>query len=167
MNPTRWLARLGLLGLLAFVGATPPPIAACYVCGGDPPAARAPEEPAAAKASGSSLRAPRPVETASLGNAVNVHRCGDLYLAGQFEPRDVAALNEAGIRRVVTLRTDGEIDWDEAALLQEAGIELISLPFRAADDLTDAIIDRARQALVSNQPLLLHCATANRVARCG
>lgn len=107
---------------------------------------------------------PPAVESAALGDAPNVHRTGDLYFAGQFGPDDVAALVERGIERVITLRTPGEVDWDERAALEAAGIELLEIPLRAPDTFTDDAFSALRSQLSHRTaPMLVHCGSANRV----
>ena len=113
---------------------------------------------------------PAKVKDAKLGNTRNVHACGTLFLAGQPTPDDIAVLKERGIKRVITLRTAGEVDWNEAGKLREAGIEFIQVPFRKPDTLTDDVFDKVRKLLRGKgkgdkaaTPTLLHCGSANRV----
>ncbi len=107
---------------------------------------------------------PHKVTDAKLGNTRNVHACGKLFLAGQPSPDDIAVLKEKGIQRVITLRTDGEVDWDEAGKVKQAGIEFVKIPFGRPDSLTDQVFDKVRKALKDHQkPTLLHCGSANRV----
>jgi protein tyrosine phosphatase (PTP) superfamily phosphohydrolase (DUF442 family) len=108
-----------------------------------------------------------PVKPTDLGQTPNVHRCDDIFLAGQPGEEDLARLQEAGITKVINLRTDAEMTWDEANRLETIGIDLLSLPFRDPDDLTDQIFGAAREALraaAGDAKVLLHCASANRVA---
>lgn len=104
------------------------------------------------------------LERAELGSTANVHRLGDLWFGGQFAAKDVPVLDGAGIRRVITLRQEGELEWDERAALEAAGIEFVALGFRSPETLTDELFDRLR-ALLSQEgvPTLLHCASGNRV----
>jgi len=104
------------------------------------------------------------VEPAELGSTVNVHRSGDVYLSGQFQPEDIDALQAAGIKRVISLRTPGEIDWDEQAVLEAAGIEFIEVPFRKPESLDDDVFAEIRGLLSDpSGRTLLHCGSANRV----
>ncbi len=104
------------------------------------------------------------IEPATLGQAKNVHRLGNLFFAGQFGEQDLAGIKEAGIDRIITLRTDGELDWDERAAVQKEGIEFVEIPFRSPESLTDEVFDRVRQTLSDNgKRTLFHCASANRV----
>lgn len=104
------------------------------------------------------------VKQAALGETRNVHQCGDLFLAGQFGPNDLDQIKAAGITRVISLRTDGEIDWDQKSALEKAGLEFFVLPFRDPKDLNDGVFDKARKLLgETNKPTLFHCGSANRV----
>ncbi len=111
---------------------------------------------------------PAPVRTAELGTIEKVHVCGDLYLTGQFSADDLAALREAGIKRVINLRTDNEMEWPEQRAVEEAGMTYESIPFRDADSLTDEVFDRVRLLLGDENEkragTLLHCRSSSRVA---
>ncbi len=105
------------------------------------------------------------LESVELGSTKNVHRLDDLFLAGQFTQDDLETIKANGITRVITLRTDGEIDWDEEKLIKEAGIDFIKLPFRSPDSLNDEVFDKIRDLLKEQSgPTLFHCGSANRVA---
>ena len=105
-----------------------------------------------------------PVKEAKLGDTRNVHQCGDLFLAGQFGPSDIEKIKAAGIQRIISLRTDGEIDWDQKSALDDAGLEFFVLPFRDPNDLNDGVFDEARKLLgQTDKPTLFHCGSANRV----
>ena len=104
------------------------------------------------------------IESAELGQTLNVHRLGNLFLAGQFSEADLVQIREAGIQRVITLRTDGEIDWDEQSAVEAAGIEFVAIPFRSPESLTDEVFDQIRAVLSqSDKSTLFHCGSANRV----
>lgn len=116
----------------------------------------------AAKAAG---EAPK-VKPAELGATNNVHQCGAIYLAGQPSPDDVAAIRRAGIKRVVTLRTEGELTWDERSTVTEADLQFDAIGFRDPADLTDEVFATTRRLLRSasqDNKVLLHCGSANRV----
>ena len=100
-----------------------------------------------------------------LGDTVNVHACGTLLLAGQPTEEDLTKIREAGIQRLITLRTDGEVNWDEAELARQAGLEFVAVPFRSPDTLTDAVFDEIRALLQESgkTATMLHCGSANRV----
>lgn len=103
------------------------------------------------------------VET-SLGSAKNVHRLENLFFSGQFSPDDIQKIKAEKIGRVITLRTDGEIDWDERATVEAAGLKFEQVPVAGADGLTDEVFGKVRGLLKDrSQPTLLHCGSANRV----
>ena len=108
---------------------------------------------------------PQEIVSSSLGKTKNVHREGDqLYFAGQFTPADLELLKSESFERIITLRTDGEIDWQEEKRVTEAGMEFIKVPFRAPDTMTDEIIEKVRELLSDrNKKTLFHCGSANRV----
>ncbi len=107
---------------------------------------------------------PAKVEAVELGDTKNVHRVGDLFLAGQFTKEDLDKIKNAGVERVITLRTEGEIDWDEKQLVENAGLQFAAASFRKPETLTDAIFDEVCVLLKNKQgKTLLHCGSANRV----
>ena len=102
-----------------------------------------------------------------LGSTPNVHRCGSLLLAGQPSQDDVPELKRAGVDVVIDLRLPGEIDWDESAVMTDAGLEYQRVPFRGAEALTDEVFGQIRSLLTDakskQRSVLLHCGSANRV----
>ena len=102
------------------------------------------------------------LEKAKLGSIKNVHKCGGHYLTGQCVESDIALMKQAGISKVITLRTDGEIDWDEGGLIKKAGIDFFSVPIGKPYKLTDELFEEIRNHL-KTESVLLHCGSANRV----
>lgn len=109
--------------------------------------------------------APAELREAELGSTNNVHAVGDIYLAGQPTPDDIEVLVNRGVKTVVCLRKPGEVDYDEQAAVEAAGMDFVSIPFDAAEELTDDVFDRVRATLAAHgdEPLVLHCGRANRV----
>ena len=106
------------------------------------------------------------VQSAELGSTRNVHVVGHLYLAGQPQPDDLTTIQSSGIKRIVTLRDDGELDWDEGSLAKEAGLDFQQVAVGSADALSDGIFDELREILRGSDrtPTLLHCGSAHRVS---
>jgi uncharacterized protein (TIGR01244 family) len=101
-----------------------------------------------------------------MGSVANVHVFNErIYLAGQFTPVDVPLLKERGIQLVISVREDGEVNWDEKAALAKQGIDFASVPFATPETLTDDVFDKVRRLLRDNgaRTVMLHCGTANRV----
>ncbi len=105
-----------------------------------------------------------PVEVSELGGTRNVHRVGNLFLAGQFGLNDVEVIKTAGIETVISLRSTGEIFWDERLAVEQSGLKFESFGFVSPDALTDEIFAQVCQRLVNNPgKTLLHCGGADRV----
>lgn len=107
-------------------------------------------------------------EPAALGSTERVHSCQGVLLASQPAAPDFAVLADQGYRSVLNLRSEPEmtqLDFDERELLEEQGLNYYHVGFAGADELTDDIFDRTRQILndSENHPILVHCASANRV----
>ncbi len=108
--------------------------------------------------------APATVTRGSLGSTKNVHRCGNLYLAGQFGPDDLEKIKAKKIDRIISLRTDGEIGWNEKSAVATAGLNYVHVPFRSPESLTDEVFDKVRTLLKDKSSnTLFHCGSANRV----
>ena len=86
---------------------------------------------------------------------------------GATSPAAMAALKKEGYASVINLRLESEPGADvpaERAAAQATGLKYIHLPFNAAspdpkvvDSFLSAVADK------SNQPVFIHCASANRV----
>lgn len=129
---------------------------ACVAC------ARAPDEPAAAAPAAALAAAPAGASL-QLPNLANPQP--GLYTAGRLAAGDVAALEPAGIRHIIDLTVDSETpDFDEAAAMRTAGIRYDNLPIAGAQDLTrERVAEFDRLLSQSEGPLLVHCASSNRV----
>lgn len=85
--------------------------------------------------------------------------------AGRLQPDDIAKLQQAGIRHVIDLTLDAETpDFDEAKLVEAAGMRYSNLPLRGAADLTrENTIAFDELMRTAERPVLVHCSSANRV----
>lgn len=104
--------------------------------------------------------------TAQCGEIGNLHMLGPYWLSAQPQAGDFALLGRAGIKTVVNLRAEDESkEFDERALVEQAGLEYIQHGFGSASSMSDDVIAKLRAVLrdPSKQPLLLHCASGNRV----
>ncbi len=89
----------------------------------------------------------------------------DLATAGQPGPEHLAALREAGAEVVFDIRDPMEPrPFDEAETVRSLGMEYVNVPVRQGA-LDDELMERALAQLRGHagQPMLLHCASANRV----
>ncbi len=110
---------------------------------------------------------PGDLEKASLGATPKVHRAGNILMCGQPTEKDFLLAKKRGIQHVVTLRSDGELNWDEEAVVAKAGMKFSEIPFRGPNEMTDELIDRVRgvlrEAKGNGESIMLHCAGAVRV----
>ncbi len=105
------------------------------------------------------------LEPYQCGKVQRLHTLGGVFLASQPEKEDFTHAKEGGIKFVLNLREKDEMDWDEAELVESLGMEYVNVPFKSPKTLTDEVFAETRK-LLSNEkkrPLLVHCASANRV----
>ena len=86
---------------------------------------------------------------------------------GQPTPEQVEAVARAGFRTVINLRSEAEpgFEW-EAEAVERLGMRYVHIPIAGAPDLTRARIERIDSELdraLSEGPVLLHCASGNRI----
>lgn len=104
------------------------------------------------------------IEPVSLGGMNKLHRVGDVYLGSQPSEADLIELKNRGVQTVINLRHEAELgEFDEAAASKALGMRYVHVPFNGGNELTDAVFDQVLDALDSKEPVLMHCASANRV----
>ncbi len=106
------------------------------------------------------------LEPYQCGTIERLHTLGGVFLASQPKPEDFQKAKDNGVKTVVDLRKkDEDRQFDEEKTLKELGIEYRNVPFASPAELTDEVFDTVRKLLSdsSKRPLLLHCASANRV----
>lgn len=90
----------------------------------------------------------------------------NLLTAGQPTPADFEALAAAGLRHIINLRpTTEDAGFDEAALALRLGLSYTVVPVAGPGDLNLARTRELDAALTATQsePVLVHCASSNRV----
>jgi uncharacterized protein (TIGR01244 family) len=109
---------------------------------------------------------PAQPETVRCGTIQKLSRLADIYVGGQPGKEDFAELKKLGIKTILNFRKADEISFDERAVVEAQGIAYVHLPFQKAEELTDALLDKAREVLRNpkNRPVLVHCGSANRAA---
>jgi uncharacterized protein (TIGR01244 family) len=103
------------------------------------------------------------LDTAGLPN-VSVARPG-LVAAGRPSPEAVASLKARGFRTVIDLRTPSEPGFaEERAAVEAQGLRYVSVPV-AGSSFSGTNVDAVKAALdqATDGPVLLHCASSNRV----
>ncbi|MBI1900765.1 MAG: hypothetical protein HYS13_06600 [Planctomycetia bacterium] len=105
------------------------------------------------------------LEPYECGKVQRLHTLSGVFLASQPQKEDFQHAKDGGIKTVVNLRKKEELDWDEEAHVRELGMAYLNFPFQAPKELTDEVFNGVRKLLVDKEkrPLLLHCASANRV----
>lgn len=109
---------------------------------------------------------PPVLEACKLGEVDRIHRLDKVFLAGQPTAEDFKlAKSQEGLKFVINLRTSEELEYDEATTLKGLGIGYLHLPVQSPATLKDEVFEKARKALVDkkNHPVMMHCASANRV----
>lgn len=94
-----------------------------------------------------------------------VQQSDGIATAGAITASDIEPLHAAGIETVVDLRIDDETpEFDERAAVEAAGMKYVNVPVHGANGLTRETVN-AFDAAVRNspKPLLVHCASSNRV----
>lgn len=111
------------------------------------------------------IEKPKKLEPAKCGSVKQLHALDDIFLAGQPTAADFQEFKKRGVKSVLNLRTKDEMDFDEAQTLKTLGLEYHHVPIAGPDSLTDENFDKLRKLLNEKQqrPMLLHCASANRV----
>ena len=105
------------------------------------------------------------IETSTLGSTSNVHKYSAFYLAGQPSKADFEEVKKAGIKTVINLRMPEELSFDERQVVSDLGMSYHNLGIGSPDMMTDPLFNEIREILsnAENQPVLLHCGSANRV----
>ena len=107
-----------------------------------------------------------PVVASELGSTKNVFQIGNLFLSGQPSQADVQVIKEAGITRVISVRKPTELNWDEQAAIEAAGLSFHSISFNSPEGMTPELLDELRELLqkTSDEKVLLHCGSATRAS---
>lgn len=115
-------------------------------------------------ASEQAVETPASADVVPIRNAVLFDET--VLIGGQPTQEELKQAAEAGYRTVINLRPEGEFtDWDEQAAVEELGLEYVSIPVAGAEGLTRENAGRLRAELsrAGGRPLLVHCASGNRV----
>lgn len=105
-------------------------------------------------------------EEGSIGSTKMLVVDGDICLGGQPSAEDFSgAARDGSLRSVLNYRRAEEPKgFDEPALLDVLGLEYHHLPYNGAAQLTDDVFDETFRIIESApRPLMIHCASGNRV----
>lgn len=103
------------------------------------------------------------IEQAEIMN-LTVHEANALA-SGQPTEDQFRTLAENGVKHIVNLRGPDEQDWDEEALVESLGMQYHSIPVVGAEGISSENAQSLSRLLadISGEPVLVHCASANRV----
>jgi uncharacterized protein (TIGR01244 family) len=91
---------------------------------------------------------------------------GDLLIGGQPNDESLEELARRGYRSVLTVRGEGEVDWDEQSRVEAHGLSFhridMSNPVNEITD--DQVAAFARFMEERDGPALVHCSSGNRAA---
>jgi uncharacterized protein (TIGR01244 family) len=123
-------------------------------------------EPAVASGDSASVAAQLFVDEAGPEGVRNYTRVDTTIACAGATPPDVMAyLKERGFVSIINFRTDGERGETNAAgqaAAEAAGLKYFHLPFRAPSaEVTEAFLETVTDP--ANQPVYIHCGSANRV----
>ncbi len=97
----------------------------------------------------------------------NLFQDGRMYFGGQPDEASFVRLaEEAGVKTVVNIRFPEEmsrVGFDEQAVVESLGLRYVTIPV-SPDSFSREEVDRFAEVLSENdEPVLLHCASSNRV----
>lgn len=104
----------------------------------------------------------------AVGNVTPLLQVDNCYLAGQPQVADLEAFKAAGVKKIISLRDPSEINWDERAAVEAAGLEFVQIPMRSPDQMTAEKITEVcsllQQAEENDELVVLHCGAAVRAS---
>lgn len=94
-----------------------------------------------------------------------MHPQESVFISGQPSQDEFKAMADAGIKHIINLRPDAEMEWDERQHVESLGMSYAQIPVASAADLTDANAEALDQLLnqAGDEPVLVHCASGNRI----
>lgn len=123
-----------------------------------------PDDADAAEGRADFTRVTTTLETVESPGIEKVRTVDGIFFASQPDASGFEAAKRGGIKTVINLRHADEIELDEAEVVGSLGLTYLHLPWNGPEELTDEVFDRTREMLESaEKPVLLHCASANRV----
>ncbi|MEM6776306.1 MAG: hypothetical protein AAF670_01545 [Planctomycetota bacterium] len=106
------------------------------------------------------------LEPTTLTDTFRTLRAGPIWVSSQPGAAALLEVKQAGVTDVISLRSRRELNFDDVALVREAGLRFQPLRFGGHQELTDELLDEARRSLsaaADERQILLHCASGNRV----
>jgi uncharacterized protein (TIGR01244 family) len=104
------------------------------------------------------------IENAEIMNLRNPE--ANVFASGQPTQEQLQLLAKSGVKHIINLRPSSEQeDWDEGAYVKSLGMEYHNIPVAGAAGVSSENAQQLNDLLSSlnGQPLLVHCASSNRV----
>ncbi len=91
---------------------------------------------------------------------------GDLLIGSQPSAEALSHFADEGYRVILSTRGEGELQWDEKAVVDSLGMQFISIPMPGpVTEITDEQIELFDDVINSaDGPVVLHCGSGNRVS---
>jgi len=111
------------------------------------------------------IKFPEKLDAKAAGYQMAYSDVGPVYVAGQPSEQAIRDLKDKGVKTIINLRTQPEMDnrravpFDEAALTKELGINYVHVPLGGADTpYTPEALDKVADAIAkADGDVLLHC----------
>lgn len=98
-----------------------------------------------------------------VGSIDRCHVIEGIIFASQPAVEDFATFRDMGVTLVLSNRHEGELHFDERAVVEGLGMAYVNVPFSGGAQLTDDVIERSLEVLrTSERPVLAHCQACNR-----
>lgn len=115
-----------------------------------------------------SFAAAQQLDNAAIANAEILNLSNpeaNVFASGQPTQEQLQLLASSGVKHIINLRPSSELDWDEAAYVKSLGMEYHNIPVAGAEGVTSENAQQLNDLLgsLNGQPLLVHCASSNRV----
>ena len=104
-----------------------------------------------------------PVEVDGMANSV---LAGDLLIGSQPSKEALIQLAGEGYGVILSARSEGEVEWDEKALVDSLGMKFIRIPMPSpVNEITDRQVELFDDVMNgADGPVVLHCGSGNRVS---
>ncbi len=108
------------------------------------------------------------IQKTEVGSTPNVSTLGEkAYFGGQPKAADLKAFADLGVKTVINLRTEGEmqsLSFDEEKAVTDAGMKYIQVPLDQGE-ITDEQIQTLLATIdeANKEKFLIHCGSSNRV----
>lgn len=103
----------------------------------------------------------------SFGAADNVMHLKHIYVSKQPDEQGFVEAAQEGVTVVINTRLPDEIDWDERAAVESAGMVYYNIPMSKKGDSLDAATMHRITKLVEqhrDEQILMHCGSGNRIS---